>query len=179
DQLELIETRRSDQRNHALWEVFANDRLMSLVREAVEFKHQPRCDHLTPFAETTETVARAYYDFVVKFIVRHYGCDDSPAVTELAVCMDRHQPRQLDLLSAGWWACCLRARSNRLKARWPRVAPHPQIGVYAASLLWMAQYVSTRPHDWRRWLPVSGRDDDGLDLLIRAWRICGYGCRIC
>ena len=180
DQLDLIQIERSSHKNDLLWKIFQNEKVMSLMRTAVDFKHDPKPNHFKSFARSIETIASNYHRFMIMFIMHHYGIPQNSSLEEVIRFFSDHQPLQTDIISPGWWACWLRSRAVDVHVRFPRRASHPQVTTYINHTLWMAKYLSHKTsnqtgsvHD----LQFNNLKKD-LHKLINTWEVSGYGCRL-
>jgi hypothetical protein len=180
EQLAWIEAGRQEQSSKRLWKVFRDDRLLHLLQQTTEFKHEPQPKHFEPYETNIDTIARSYHLFLQAFLAHHYKQPEETDISDLVATMRSHQPTQIDLCAPSWWASRLRAHQQGVRTRPPGIGPHPQVDVYAAQLMWMSRHLRGSGDDWRKWIPWLKVEEDTNELssLIGAWKASGYDCRL-
>ncbi len=180
DQLVWIEAHRNEKASDPLWRPFHDDRFFHLLRESVRFKQAPRPEHFAPYDKSAALISQSYYSFLKTFLAQHYNLPTDSSINDLIIAIRSVQPRQWDLFSIAWWGCRLHAGYRGIVTLPPGHRPHPQVDVYGSHLLWMSQFVEDHKHDWRRMVHWyrQVKSCDELEILIGAWRVSSYGCRL-
>jgi len=180
DQLEWIEAHLNEKPADPLWQPFHDNPFFRLLCESVKFKQSPRPEHFAPYDKSAALIAQSYFRFLKTFLAQHYNLPTDSSINDLIVAMRSHQPRHWDLFSIAWWRCRLHAGYGGIVTLPPGHRPHPQVDVYGSHLLWMSQLVEDHKQDWRSMLQWYRQVEpcDELEILIGAWRVSSYGCRL-